>query len=329
MTYNELLNHVRKKAFENAYFFYGAEDFLIDDCTRRLIDAVVEPDTKDFNLDIFYGGQVDGGQVVETANAYPMLAESRVVVLKDLHKLSAGSMETLLLYLDKPAPTTRLLLISNQMNNRSKNVAKLKTRCCAIEFKPLYDNKVPGWITNYVAARGYEIDYKAALLLQAHVGNNLRAIVNELEKIFLNLSDSQKITEVNVQDVVGVSRKFSVFNLNDAIGNKDIEKSLLILNKMLESGESHTAILAMVARHFENLLKVKGAISLGKAPNEISTMTGIPPFFVDKTKRMAQKYSLTEFDNIFDDLLATDLVLKTSRQAPKLALQSMLFRILQ
>jgi len=329
MTYNEFLNHVKKRTFENAYFFYGSEDYLMDDCTKRLIDAVVEPETKDFNLDIFYGSQVEDGQVIEAANAYPMLAESRVVVLKQLHKLSSGSMEALLTYLEKPAPTTKLLLISNQMNNRGKNVSKLKSRCCSIEFKPLYDNKVPRWITDYVTTRGYEIDTQAALLMHAHVGSNLRSIVNELDKIFLNLTDSRKIVEADVQNVVGVSRKFSVFNLNDAIGNKDIEKSLLILNKMLEGGESHTAILAMVSRHFENLLKVKGAVSTGKGQNEISTLTGIPPFFVDKTKQMAKKYSLGEFDKIFDNLLATDLVLKTSRQSPKLALQTMLLRILR
>ncbi len=329
MNYNEFLKHLQKGEFSPAYLLHGAEEYLLGDCLQRFIEAVVDPATKDFNFDLFYGSQVNVAQVLEAANAYPMLADSRLVILKELQKLSSGSTDALVNYLQKPSATTTLVLVSDQMKNRSKGFTKLKSLCCAVEFKPLYDNQVASWIKDYVASCGYKIDYGATLLLQAHVGSNLRALVNELEKIFLNLGKAKQIAEADVQNVVGLSRKFSVFNLNDAIGNRDTEKALLILNKMLDSGESHTAILAMITRHFENLLKVKGAVSGGKARNEITALTGIPPFFVDKTREMAQKFSIEEFDGLFDCLLQTDLVLKTSQQSPKLALQTMLIRILR
>lgn len=301
----------------------------MEECLKWLIDAVVDPSTKEFNLDIFYGNQVDGGKIIDAANAYPMLADSRMVVVKEVQKLSASSLEAVAKYIEKPSVTTKLVLICDKLNVRGKSFLKIKSKSCYVEFKPLYDSKIPGWIRDYLSDKGLDISYDASLLVQAYVGNNLRAIVNELDKITLNLNDKKKIEEIDVQNVVGLSRKFSVFNLNDAIGNKEIEKSLVILNKMLESGESHTGILAMITRHFVNLLKIKSCLARNKNENEISSMTGIPPFFIKKSKAMAQNYSFGQFQRIFDCLLATDLSLKTSMQSPKIALQTMLLQILR
>lgn len=313
----------------NAYFFSGAEDYLIEDSLKRVTAAVIkDPSTKEFNYALFFADQVNAGTIIETANAFPMLAECRMVVVKDLHKLAPSSLEALAKYLEKPSATTRLVLISDKFNARNKAFSQIKSRTCFVEFKPLYDNHVPGWIRDYLKAKGLEITYDASLLIHAYVGNNLRAIVTELDKIILNLDGEKKIQEADVQRVVGLSRKFSVFNLNDAIGHRDVRNSLLILNKMLDSGESHTAILAMISRHFVNLLKVKGCVEQGKSQSEIASMTGIPPFFVSKSKEMAQKYSFEQFENIFEYLLTTDLKLKTSQQSPKIALQTMLLRIL-
>ncbi|MFQ5751907.1 MAG: DNA polymerase III subunit delta, partial [bacterium] len=161
------------------------------------------------------------------------------------------------------------------------------------------------------------------------VGNNLRVIVNELDKIILNLTGKKKIEVKDVQKVVGLTRKFSVFDLNDAIGYKDLEKALVILNHMLESGESPTGILAMIARHFINLNKLKGVVTQNKSKDEMSTLTGIPPFFIQKSLEMATNYSAAQLQHIFESLLEKDLILKTSQQPPAIALQSLLIQIIQ
>ncbi len=330
MQYREFKQHLKKNQLEKVYFLCGPEEYLLDDCLKDLTKRVVEPATREFNYDLFYAGQTDIGRVIEAANAYPMMSEKRLVVLKDVEKLTASGIKALTRHLQHPSATTMLVLVSPELAGRAKGIAKIKAGCCVVEFKQLYDNQVAGWIKDYVKSQGQEISYSATLLLHSHVGNNLRALTNELEKISLNLlHDSRKIEEEDVQQVVGLSRTYSVFNLNDAIGNKDISKSLLILNKMLASGESSTSILAMVARHYGNLLKIKGGVASGKSQSDLAKMTGIPSFFVSKTKEMAAKYSFEEFSNIFDCLLTTDLTLKTSRQTPRIALQTMLLRILR
>jgi len=87
MTYSEFKSHLEKKQLSSSYLFVGPEDFLIDDCLKRIVEQVVDPGTKDFNFDVFYGNEVDGGKILDTVNAYPMLSDSRLVVVKDFQKL--------------------------------------------------------------------------------------------------------------------------------------------------------------------------------------------------------------------------------------------------
>ncbi len=329
MNYYEFLNHIKKGKFLSAYLLCGSEDYLLEDSLKRLIDAVVEPNTRDFNFDLFYGNDVDGGKIIDAANAYPMMAESRVVVVKDLHKLAITSLEMLSKYVEKPAQSTKLILIADKLDGRNKFISKIKTNSCYVEFKTLYDRQIPNWIQGHLKEKSYDISQEALMLLQSRVSNNLRDIANELEKVVLNLNGKKKIELEDVQKVVGLSRNYSVFDLNDAIGYKDLHKALLILNQMLESGESPTGIIAMIARHFISLIKIKGAVTQKKSMNEMTALVGIPSFFINKTKEMAKNYTIVQMQQIFASLLDTDLILKTSQLPSPIALQSLLIQIIK
>ena len=103
MNYQEFLKHLDTNKLSQCYFFNGAEDYLIEDCTKRLMDILVDPATKDFNLNVFYGNEADAGKIIDSADAYPMMAESRVVVVKDIEKLSGANLEALAKYMAKPS----------------------------------------------------------------------------------------------------------------------------------------------------------------------------------------------------------------------------------
>lgn len=329
MNYSEFKAHLKRGELKPAYLFVGTEDFLIEDCIKAITGLVVEPDTREFNLDILHGTDTDGGKIVDVANAYPMLAESRLLIVKELHKLSSSSLDLVAKYLEKPAPSTKMVLTSPKADFRTKAFSKIKSHTTFVEFKPLYDSDIPKWIQAYLNKRNLKIAHEASMLIHARVGNNLRALASELDKIILNLGDKKQIEEEDVQKVVGLSRSFSVFNLNDAIGYKDLSKGLFILNQMLESGESPTGIIAMITRHFVNLMKVSGAMAQQKSDGEISRLSGIPHFFIRKSKEMARNYPMARYSQIFQRLLNTDLILKTSQQPSAIALQKLLIKIIR
>jgi DNA polymerase-3 subunit delta len=328
MNYLEFLQHLKSKKFYPSYFLCGTEEFLIEDAMNRLIAEIVDPGTRDFNFDVFYGDQTDGGKIIETANAYPMLSQFRMVVVKDALKLPPISLEALAKYLERPSATTKLVLLNTKLDSRNKILAKIKSITCFVDIKPLYDRQIPQWIRSYLQEKGCDIEPEAALLLLALVGNSLRAISNELEKIMINLNGKKRISAEDVQKFVALSRNFSVFDLTDAIGYKDLGRALGMLNQMLESGESATGILAMIARHFVNLMKLKSAQSQKKSQEEIAALTGIPPYFLEKSLKMAEKYSLPQIKRTFERLLETDLALKTSQQPEQIALQTLLVQVI-
>lgn len=329
MTYKELLIQISKNKFSPTYFLNGKEDYLLEDALNRLMEALCDPATKDFDLETFYGSEVDGIRIINAANAYPMMATDRVVVVKEVHKLTPTSFEQLTRYLEKPSSTTKLILISNKVDSRNKIISKIRTKSCWVECNPLYDREIPEWIRVHLKVKGYDITREAILMLQTRVGNNLRVIVNELDKIILNLNGRKKIIDSDVQKLVGYSRDYSIFDLTDAIGYKELSKSLSILNRMLQYGESPTVILGMITRHFISLVKVKGAIAQTKSQDEISQLTGIPSFVIKKMKKMSGNYPTSQFNKIFEYLLDTDVSLKTSSQKPKFALETLLVRILK
>lgn len=328
MTYSEFANQVKQGKFFSNYLIVGGEDFLIEDALRKLLNAFSDPASKDFNLDIFYGNEVDGGQILDAANAYPMMADFRVVVVKDVQRLSGQGLELLAKFLEKAPPTTRLIMVSQKTDFRNKSMAKIKSHTCLVECRPLYEREVPFWLRGYLKELGYTISDKALLLLQTRIGSSLREIVNEVEKIVVNLNGRNKIEAQDVENVVGLLRNYSIFDLTDAIGSKHLKKSLMILNQMLQSGEQPTGILAMITRHFVNLSKINWAVSQNKTQKEMSHLTGIPPFFISKTRDMAMNYSGASFGSIFSHLLDTDLKLKSSGQRPSIALESLVIKII-
>ncbi|MFQ5706226.1 MAG: DNA polymerase III subunit delta [bacterium] len=329
MKYREFLNKIGHKAFSSEYLLIGNEDFLVEDALNRLLTAFCDPSTRDFNLDVFYGKEVEAGKLLEIVNAYPMMSDSRVVVVKEAQKLSPSALEVVANYLENPSPTTKLILLSNKAGSRNRHFSRIKSKAELVECNPLYDREIPAWIVTYLKPKGCEISDEAAAILHARTGNNLREIVNELEKILLNLDSRNKIEKTDVQNVVGLSRTYSVFDLTDAIGFKDLSRALRILDQMLQSGEQPSGILVMITRHFVNLYKLKGAMAQRTSHKALSELTGIPHFFIAKTKEMADKYAARQYERIFDDLLQTDLMLKTSAQKPRMALESLLIKIMK
>lgn len=329
MTYKELLTQIKKNKFSLAYFLSGKEDYLLEIAYKSLIEVLCDPATKEFNLDVFYGNEVDGVTITNAADAYPMMAAHRVVVVKEVHRLTSYNLDHLVKYLENPSSTSKLILISNKVDSRNKIFSKIRSKTCWVECNPLYDREIPGWIQAHLNEMGYEITEEAILMLQTRVGNNLRGLVNELDKIILNLNGRKKIVGSDVQKLVGYSRSYSVFNLTDAIGYKDLNNALSILDQMLEFGESPTGILAMISRHFINLVKIKDAVTQMKSQDEISQLTGIPVFFVSKMKKMAENYTKNQFNQIFEYLLEVDLSLKTSSQKSQFALETLVIRVIK
>ncbi len=322
-TYDDLLSTFAQKKFFPVYLFHGEEDFLAEEATSRLIDAALTNEERGFNLDVMYGSEADARDIVSHASSFPMMAERRVVVIRDLDRLS--SKELLSGYIERPSATTCLVLLSAKPDFRKKPYATAKKNAIAVEFRPLREYQLPTWIAQRFKKLGKTIDPEAGKMLVTYVSTSLREVENEIEKLSVYIGQKSFITVDDIAAVVGVSKEFNVFELQKAIGAKDMRRSTEILLRMLEAGESPTMIIIMLARYFTSLWRLCD-IRRRQAP---AADAGINPYFLKEYVDVLSRYSQADIEGIFEVLAGSDEQLKSSSPDPKLLLQSIIVRVIQ
>lgn len=313
-----LIAGIRKKNFAPIYFLYGEEDYFIDGIIDAVLSCAVEETTKHFNCDIVYGSDADGKQIAAMAASYPMMADYRVVVVKDFERLA--DKEALEPYFEKPSPTTVLVIVASHPDMRKKPFPILKKHSIGGESPRLYDNQIPAWIESHVRKFKKTIAPQAAALLQSYVGTSLRELANEIEKLLIAVGEQPSIDTADVERVVGVSREYTVFELANAVGDKNIKRAVEIAERMIDGGESPIPMIAALTQHFIKLWKLWDARRKHSSDQEIARAAGIVPFFLAQYQRMLQRYTLPEIEQAFIVLARADELLKTSQGDEKVVL---------
>lgn len=255
-TYKEVLATIRKKPLLPVYLLHGEEDFLLDMALAELLSAALVPDQRSLNLDVVDCADVDGREIASRALSLPMMGDRRVVVARNVERLSQRDLELVTRYVENPSESTTLVLTGKKADLRRKPFSTLNAGGAAFEFAPLNENRLPGWITERVRQKSATISEEAANLLAAYIGSSLREIESEIEKVLTYLGDRSDITVDDIAAVVGFSREFNVFQLQDAIGRGDTKNALNILDHMLDDGQGLPFIIVMLTAYFSSLWKL-------------------------------------------------------------------------
>jgi len=183
VSYTQAINQINKDSLAPAYLIYGEEKYLHDEIIDKIIDISLDSGTRDFNFDLFYSSETSVDKIVNVARSFPMMAERRVVVVKNIQQLKANDLKHLANYVSRPSKTTCLILSLPERKKSGKWFTTIFNSAFSINCRNLYDNEIPGWVVEYLKSKKLEIEKQAIQLLQAQVGNSLLNLVNELEKI--------------------------------------------------------------------------------------------------------------------------------------------------
>jgi DNA polymerase-3 subunit delta len=329
--YVDFIEATKGKKYAPVYLFIGEEDFLSEECVGRVINELLTADTKAFNLDIVYGSKADASQVMAHAASFPMMSDRRVVVIKEFDKLiSDDSIKELVsTYIAHPLESTCLVLLAEKPDFRTKPFADLKKNGAVFSFNTLYDNQIPAWIAARCKTMGKEVDIEACRLMQAYIGNSLRSIQNELDKLFTYLGERTRVTLEDVADVVGVSRGFTVFDLQNAIGKKNIAEAMRIVKRMIETGEAPQLSIVMLTRYFNLVWKVQDMLKHGESETEIIAATRISPYYFKDYAEAARRFSSSQIENSFEVLLDADIQLKTTSPDPYHLMEMLVYSLIR
>ena len=306
----------------------GAESYLLDKYTEKIIATGVPDDLREFNLDLFYGAEVGARQVVDVASSYPMMAEKRLVILRDFNKMIPKDQKLLLGYVNKPSPTTCLVLVSRNADSRAKTMKDLRAKAAFVSCKPMYENNVVKWIEKEIQAGGYFINPDATSLLVLQVGTSLQALKNEIEKILLYLGDEKTITREIVEEVAGVRKDYSPFAFQNALGARELEKALQIYHQIKYSN-SNLALLAQLSRLFTNILIATGFDTSRQSNATLAQKTKMSPYFVNDLHKFKRKYSVGELFSALENIRHVDYILKLFPVNPESIMELLFVQIVK
>jgi DNA polymerase-3 subunit delta len=229
MSAEKIISDWKKNRFKNIYWLEGEEDYYIDIIMDHAEHKILNEAEAGFNLTVFYGKDADWAAVINACTRYPMFAERQVVLLKEAQQMK--DIDKLETYVENPLGSTIFVVAhkGKTLDKRGKLYKQLKRSAEIFTSDKVKDYKLQEWIGEYVRSQGYKINAKAISLLDEHIGNDLNRIVNEIEKLALNLKGKKDITEDDIEKYIGISKEYNVFELQAAIAKKDMAKAIKII----------------------------------------------------------------------------------------------------
>lgn len=256
-TYEAIMKALHERHYAPVYVLMGEESYYIDKISDYIAENVLQPEERDFNQTIVFGADVTGVQVADMAKGFPMMAERRVVIVKEAQALKGT--DALERYFERPVPTTILVVChkNGTIDRRKKLVAKAEAAGVVFESKKLRDYELPGFVESYLMTKGATIDRKAATMVAEHIGADLSRLTSELDKVLIAMPEGdRRVTPEVVERQIGVSKDFNAFELRNAIINRDVFKANQIVNyfdKNPKSGSLY-AFLPILFNYFQNLM---------------------------------------------------------------------------
>jgi DNA polymerase-3 subunit delta len=298
MSAEKIIADWKKGNFKPIYWLEGDEPFFIDQVVHYAEHKILPEAEASFNLSIFYGKDADWSSVVNACMRYPMFAEKQVVILKEAQQMR--DIEKLESYIDNPLSST-IFVVSfkeKKVDGRSKLAKTLKSKGEMLSTKKMYDSQLPEWVNQMVASHKLTIIPKALHLLVDHIGNDLSRLQNEVEKLAVNLAGRKNITEDDIEKYIGVSKDFNVFELQDALGKRDLAKTIRIIH-YFEANPKAAPIQMILPALYNYFSKVFMLYSLPNITEQSAAAAlGVNPFFVKEYIATARRYDYEGIEKV-------------------------------
>jgi len=303
-----IINDIKQGNIKPIYFLMGEEPYYIDKLTEYIENNILTDEEKGFNQMVLYGKDVTVEDIVANAKRYPMMADRQVVIVKEAQELSR-TIEKLESYAENPQPTTVLVIAYKYktLDKRKKVTKVIDRNGLVFESKKLYDNQVGDWIKRVLSGKGYSIEPKGAAMLVEFLGNDLSKISNELDKLAIVLPKGSTITPKLIEDNIGISKDYNVFELRKAIGEKDQLKAYKIADYFAQNPKDNPLVMTvgLVFGFFTQLLQYHGLKD--KNPANVAKMLRVNPYFLKDYDIALRNYPMRKVSGIVATLRDIDV----------------------
>ncbi|MFE3848439.1 DNA polymerase III subunit delta [Flavobacterium sp. LB3P45] len=304
----KIVNDIKSGNIKPIYFLMGEEPYYIDKLSDYIEEKVLTEEEKGFNQTVLYGRDVSIEDIISTAKRYPMMAERQVVIVKEAQDL-IRTIDKLESYAENPMSTTVLVFCYKYktLDKRKKLTKLLAKNGVVYESKKLYENQVGDWIKRVLSGKKYLIEPKANAMLVEFLGTDLSKINNELEKLQIILPIGSTITPKHIEENIGFSKDFNVFELRKALGERNQLKAYTIAENFAQNPKDNPMVVttSLVFGFFIQLLKYHGLRD--RNPKNVAAVLGVNPFFLKEYDVALKNYPMKKVSQIVGALRDIDV----------------------
>ncbi|MFZ4398677.1 MAG: DNA polymerase III subunit delta [Bacteroidales bacterium] len=307
MTFEQILTDLKNKIYNPIYLLSGEEPYYIDEISNYIEKFILSEDEKEFNQSILYGKDVDVATIINNAKRFPMMANYQVVIVKEAQEIE--KIEELNIYLDNIQKSTILVLCYKykKIDGRTSFKKNIEKKGVFFESKKLYDNEIPAWINNYLKRKQLQITPNACKLLSDFLGTDLQKIVNEIDKLIINIPENSNITPEIIEENIGISKDFNIFELQKALANKEIIKANQIIN-YFAANPKENPLVKIIPILFSYFIKVLTYIELpDKSQRNAASILSVNPYFIKDYESASLKFSKKKLYEVISILREFDL----------------------
>lgn len=307
MTFEQIIGDLEKRIFKPIYVLTGEQAYYIDEITAMIENTVLDEAERDFNQTIVYGRDTDVKSIISYAKRFPMMAQHQVVIVKEAQDIK--NIADLEPYIKSPLDSTVLVIAHKykKVDKRTSFAKAVSKNGIFFESPQVRDYQIPKWIAEYIGKKGYKIGPRECALLADHLGSNLSKIVNELNKLCINIPAKETITAIHIEENIGISKEYNIFEYQNALGQKNKEKATRIAN-FFAANEKDSPMPMITAVLFGYFLKIGLYHELqDKSKGSVAQALKVNPFFVKDYETAARYYSKKSVARVISMLREYDL----------------------
>ncbi|WP_394993942.1 DNA polymerase III subunit delta [Emticicia sp.] len=333
---SEILKSIKKDSIKSLYFLHGEEPFHIEQIADKIQNLAIPLHEKSFNEFVLFGKELTVGALLNYARRFPMMAERQLVIVKDANQIQGidlkENQKMLEDYATNPLSSTILVLcFGNAQDERKTWVKAFAKKGVLQNFKKFYDNQLPEFVASYCHGKGVKISMKAIQLLIEHIGNDLKRLTSEIDKVVLNVKLGDGIDADVIQKYVGISKEYNVFELQKALIQRDILKANQIIIYFGNSPKDNPIqpILIILYIFFSKVLLIQA--SNDKSESAVASLLKVNVFFAKDYLNASRNYSFQKLTHIIHFLKISDLKSKgveTGEENEVDILKKLIFEIL-
>jgi DNA polymerase III subunit delta len=323
----ELERRLKRKELAPVIFLWGEESWFIDETIRQIELVAIDPEAREFNREVFYGDEAEAQAIVTAAQTLPWLGSQRLVLVRGADALPRSAEPPLVAYCKQPSPSTCLIFTAQRAETHRPLFALLLKQPWAVRFRRPLGRDLSTWIEQHVAARGGHITSEAVAALVEAVGNDLRLLANEIDKLVTFVGSEQAIEVDSLMALTGDIREMSAFELARLLSAGNLAEALRAWGKFASSGEYPGLALGAIIHHVRQLWRIKLAQGAGASPERLARELNMPAFTLRRLSAQAATLEPERLRQWLEALLDADQTLKRSALPAQSVFERLILRV--